>query len=99
MEQYKAKNETKLPEYTYDILHEECHEIMKQDVAIVKVRMESGKYIRTIMDKRMTFADKLAAFGIKYIIISEKNIIIFSNIFLSPAPKDLQRNGEKTRPL
>ena len=49
---------------TYEILHEECHEIMKHDVAIVKVRMESGKYIRTIMDKRMTFADKLAAFGI-----------------------------------
>ena len=64
MEQYKAKNETKLPDHTYDILHEECHEIMKKDVAIVKVRMESGKYIRTIMDKKMTFADKLAAFGI-----------------------------------
>jgi hypothetical protein len=36
---------------------------MMQDIAVVSVRFESKKYVRTIMDKRVTFTDKLAAFG------------------------------------
>ena len=63
MEQYAARNDSRLPKNTLDVWREECYEIMKHDIAIVNVRMGSGKYIRTIKDKRMTFADKLAAFG------------------------------------
>ena len=44
-------------------LQQECREIMKNDIAIVKVRLESSKYIKTIKDRRLTFADKIAAFG------------------------------------
>ena len=40
-----------------------CHEIMKRDVAIIKVRLESNKYSKYNMDIRLTFADKLASFG------------------------------------
>ena len=40
-----------------------CHEIMKRDVAVVKVRMGSNKYSKYSKDIRMTFADKLASFG------------------------------------
>ena len=36
---------------------------MKNDISIVNVHMESGKYIRTVKDRRLTFSDKLAAFG------------------------------------
>ena len=42
---------------------QECKEIMQNDIAIVKVRLESNKYMKTIKDKRLTFADKLASFG------------------------------------
>ena len=42
---------------------EECKEIVQNDIAIVKVRLQSNKYMKTIKDKRLTFADKLAAFG------------------------------------
>ena len=42
---------------------QECKEIMQNDIAIVKVRLESNKYMKTIKDKRFSFADKLAAFG------------------------------------
>ena len=44
-------------------VQQECREIMKNDIAIVKVRLESSKYIKTIKDRRLTFADKIAAFG------------------------------------
>ena len=40
-----------------------CHEIMKRDVGVVKVRMGSNKYSKYSKDIRMTFADKLASFG------------------------------------
>ena len=40
-----------------------CHEIMKRDVAIIKVRLESNKYSKYNMDVRLTFAEKLASFG------------------------------------
>jgi hypothetical protein len=30
---------------------------------VVKVRLESNKYMRTIKDRRLSFVDKLAAFG------------------------------------
>ena len=42
---------------------QECKEIMQNDIAMVKVRLESNKYMKTIKDKRLTFADKLASFG------------------------------------
>ena len=40
-----------------------CREIMATQVAVVKVRLESNKYMRTVMDRRLSFVDKLAAFG------------------------------------
>ena len=40
-----------------------CREIMATQVAVVKVRLESNKYMRTVKDRRLSFADKLAAFG------------------------------------
>ena len=40
-----------------------CYEIMSKDIAVVKVRLETSKYMKTIMDRRLSFADKLAAFG------------------------------------
>jgi hypothetical protein len=40
-----------------------CREIMATQVAVVKVRLESNKYMRTVKDRRLSFGDKLAAFG------------------------------------
>ena len=80
MEQYAARNDTQLPKTTLDVWREECYEIMKHDISIVNVRMGSGKYIRTIKDKRMTFADKLAAFG-KLFLILGKFILHSLNMF------------------
>ena len=48
-----------------DKIKEECYEIMKNDIAIVKVRFASDKYTQTVMDKRFTFGDKLSSFGMK----------------------------------
>ena len=42
---------------------------MSKGIAVVKVRMETNKYMKTIMDRRLSFGDKLAAFG-KYYFIS-----------------------------
>ena len=39
-----------------------CREIMTNDIAIVKVRLESNTYMKTIRSKRFSFADKLAFF-------------------------------------
>ena len=44
-------------------MQQECRENMKNDISIVKVRLESSKYIKTIKDRRLTFDDKIAAFG------------------------------------
>ena len=41
----------------------QCLEIMANEVAIVKVRLETNKYMKTVKDRRLSFADKLAAFG------------------------------------
>ena len=48
---------------------EECFEIMRNDIAIVKVRFASDKYTKTVMDKRFTFDDKLSSFGMKLFFI------------------------------
>ena len=59
-----ATNRTdQLPETLVGRMKEECHEIMKNDIAVVTVRMETSKYIKTVMSKRNTFADKIASFG------------------------------------
>ena len=64
MEQYAATNDSNVAEtWNGEVWRQECYDIMKNDIAIVNIRMESGKYIRTIKDRRLTFADKLAAFG------------------------------------
>ena len=55
----KYKNSNSMTE----MLQQECWEIMKNDIAIVKVRLESNKYMRTVKDRRLTFADKLSSFG------------------------------------
>ena len=63
-EQMVATNRTdQLPETLVGRMKEECHEIMKNDIAVVTVRMETSKYIKTVMSKRNTFADKIASFG------------------------------------
>jgi hypothetical protein len=60
-----AMNVTELPSETdlgaleYDM----CKQIMIEDIAIVSVQYETQKYVRTIMDKKMSFTDKLATFG------------------------------------
>ena len=56
-------------------LQQECREIMKNDIAIVKVRLESNKYMRTVKDRRLTFADKLSAFGTHFTVVKSKNLI------------------------
>ena len=40
-----------------------CREIMANDIALVKIRLEGNTYMKTIKSKRFTFADKLAFFG------------------------------------
>ena len=47
----------------FEVRKKLCREIMATQVAVVKVRLESNKYMRTIMDRRLSFVDKLAAFG------------------------------------
>jgi hypothetical protein len=56
-----------------------CKKMMQDDIAVVSVRFESKKYVRTIMDKRVTFTDKLAAFG-KSLHISSSCPKYFNNI-------------------
>ena len=72
MVQYIAKNITSkaddvLSPY-YTAKKEECLEIVR-DLAFVKVRLGSNKYMKSVRDKRMTFADKLAAFGKTFLIL------------------------------
>ena len=40
-----------------------CKELMENDIAEVKVMFERKEYIRTHTSKRVTFPDKLGAFG------------------------------------
>ena len=40
-----------------------CHEIMKNDIGIIIVRLENSKYMKTIMNKRTAFTDRLANLG------------------------------------
>ena len=40
-----------------------CLEVMSKDVAIVNVYFASNKFTKTVMDKRLTFGDKLSSFG------------------------------------
>ena len=62
-----AANSTQTLDYGSDSISEVrkriCREIMATQVAVVKVRLESNKYMRTVKDRRLSFADKLAAFG------------------------------------
>ena len=62
-----AANNTQVLGYGVDSIFEVrkriCREIMTTQVAVVKVRLESNKYMRTVKDRRLSFADKLAAFG------------------------------------
>ena len=61
-------NDSSLSEFeTYDEQAKKmCQQIMQTDLAVVRIRLESNKYILTVMDKRLTFADKLASFGKEY---------------------------------
>jgi hypothetical protein len=38
-----------------------CEQIMREDIAVVSVKFENHKYVKTIMDKRISFADQLAS--------------------------------------
>ena len=82
MEQYATTNDSRLAETSLEVWRQECYEIMKNDIAIVNVKMESGKYIRTIKDKRMTFADKLAAFGRLFKSLEKFNLHRFEHFSL-----------------
>ena len=57
-----------------------CKELMENDIAEVKVMFERKEYIRTHTSKRVTFPDKLGAFG-KIFLISNINLISFFVIF------------------
>ena len=79
MVQFIAKNITSkaddvLSPY-YTAKKEECLEIVR-DLAFVKVRLGSNKYMKSVRDKRLTFADKLAAFGKKFLILDIHTVII-----------------------
>ena len=51
MEQYAATNDSNVAEtWNGEVWRQECYDIMKNDIAIVNIHMESGKYIRTIKD-------------------------------------------------
>ena len=56
-------DELNITEYGEPFWKIPCYEIMTKEIAVVKVRMEYSKYMKTIMDRRLSFADKLAAFG------------------------------------
>jgi hypothetical protein len=58
-----AMNDTKLPSVYGALEYDMCKQIMIEDIAIVSVQYETKKYVRTIMDKKMSFTDKLATFG------------------------------------
>lgn len=40
-----------------------CREIMSTDIGIISIRLGTKKYIKTIMDKRVTFTDQLGDLG------------------------------------
>ena len=58
---------------------------MTNEIAVIKVRLETNKYMKTVMDRRLSFADKLAAFGMEYspinVVLNDLEVHIF-NIFL-----------------
>jgi hypothetical protein len=58
-----AMNVTELPSIYGALEYHMCKQIMMDDIAIVSVQYETKKYVRTIMDKKLSFADKLAIFG------------------------------------
>jgi hypothetical protein len=58
-----AMNVTELPLEIKLLEYQMCKQIMLNDIAIVSVQYETKKYVRTIMDKKVTFSDKLATFG------------------------------------
>ena len=63
MDQNIATNKTSTFEPVVQNWKKPCYDIMSNDIAVVKVRLETSKYLRTVKDKRLSFADKLASFG------------------------------------
>ena len=51
-----------------------CKNLVEQDLALVTIMFEKKKYVRTIKNIRMTFTDKLGAFGNIFSIIKESNL-------------------------
>ena len=45
------------------ILKKACKRLLEKDLAEVVVKFERKKYIRTLTSKRVTFQDKIGAFG------------------------------------
>ena len=54
-----------------DIADNQCKDIMKQDVAIVNVQFATNRYTKTILDKRVSFVDRFALFGKKWLLMWE----------------------------
>ena len=61
----------KWDEATYN----ECIEVMTKDVAIINVYFSSNRFTKTVMDKRLTFSDKLSSFGKFYLLVDIAMII------------------------
>ena len=44
-------------------IYKECLKIMNEDIAIVNVYFASNRFTKTVVDKRLSFGDKLSSFG------------------------------------
>ena len=62
---YKKVNESQVLNFTksWNYIEALCQNIMKNDIAIVKVSLASSRYTKTLVDRRLTFEDKLSSFG------------------------------------
>ena len=69
-----------------------CREIMANDIALVKIRLEGNTYMKTIKSKRFTFADKLAFFGMSSFFIPADLEFYYTFIPLLDPCKELSTN-------
>ncbi len=60
---YKLTKNGKLNKTVTDAYQELCERTMKENIAIVRVNFGSNSYVKTITDKRVTFADQLGSLG------------------------------------
>ena len=63
-----TSNPTLHPE-TRDRRLEICNDVMRHDIAIVKVNFETTKYIRTVKDRKFSLEDKISYLGKQFLIL------------------------------